>query len=121
MKLKIGDVFWFEVVYSNGERVIRPVVIINFINGVPLISTFVALTHSEIKDFDGKFDKWKVPLFGANKDGLGDSSYAKANCVAEVDASAFKRKDYIGNLNRRDVENIKKRVLEFIDSEEDSW
>lgn len=110
-----------EVVYNNDERVIRPVVIINFINGIPLISTFVALTHSGIKDFDGKFDKWKVPLFGANRDGLGDSSYAKANCVAEVDVSAFRPECYIGNLNRRDVENIKKKVIEFIDSEENSW
>lgn len=106
MRLNLGDVFWFKVTYRNGEVCERPVVIIELEDGVPIVVTFVTLTHSSIKSMDSKYDKWKVTLFGAKRDGFGDSSYAKANCVAEVEASAFKHKDYIGRLNNNDVKNI---------------
>lgn len=121
MKFKIGDVYWFEVTYRNGEVCKRPVVIIELTDDLPIIATFVALTHSGIEDFNAKYDKWKVPLFGAKRDGFGDSSYAKVNCTAEVDTSAFKHKDYMGNLNINDVVNIRKKVNEFIDSDEEYW
>ncbi|WP_027417990.1 hypothetical protein [Aneurinibacillus terranovensis] len=92
MALNVRDVYWFEVEYSNGEKATRPVVIIEINDGVPIVALFVALTHSKIKDFDNPYDKWKVPLFSVKADGLGDSSYAKANCIAEVDDTAFKSK-----------------------------
>ncbi|WP_025693009.1 hypothetical protein [Paenibacillus zanthoxyli] len=111
MQLKVGQVFWYEVEYpKTGEVEKRPVAILEINNGIPIFVTFVTLTHSKIKDINGKYDKWKTPLFKGRECGLGDSSYAKTNCIAEADASSFKQKDYITQLHPIDLKNIIKGV-----------
>ena len=122
MQLKVGQVFWYWVEYpKTGEIEKRPVAIIEINNGVPIFVTFVTLTHSKIKDFDGKFDKWKTPLFKGRECGLGDSSFAKVNCAAEVDASSFHLKDYMTELHPYDLKNIKNDFKKFLDSGDDFW
>ncbi|MEK3769375.1 hypothetical protein MKY14_12490 [Paenibacillus sp. FSL R5-0887] len=72
MNLKAGQVFWYEVDYpKTGETEIRPVAIVEIIDGLPIFVVFVALTHSKIKNFEGKYDKWKIPLFKGRDCGLG--------------------------------------------------
>lgn len=123
MQLHVGQVFWYEVEYpKTGEREKRPVAILGLNDdGSPIFVTFVALTHSKIKDFDGKYDKWKVPIFKGKEYGLGSGSFAKANCIAEADASSFKEENYICVLHKTDLRNIMKKVNEFLDSDEDAW
>ncbi|MFI2857684.1 type II toxin-antitoxin system PemK/MazF family toxin [Paenibacillus sp. JSM ZJ436] len=123
MQLRVGQVFWYEVEYpKTGEREIRPVAILELnSDGSPVFVTFTALTHSKIKSFDGKYDKWKVPIYKGDDCGLGNNSFAKANCLAEVDASSFRKDQFIGQLHRIDIQNIKKKVQEFLDSGEDFW
>jgi hypothetical protein len=106
MNVKVVQVYWYEVHYPRtGETEVRPVVILEIHDGIPVFATFATLTHSKIKDFDGRYDKWKVPLFKGIEAGLETGSYAKANCVAEADISSFKPKNYIANLNRTDLQN----------------
>jgi mRNA-degrading endonuclease toxin of MazEF toxin-antitoxin module len=122
MSVNVGEVYWLTVYYpTTGEFETRPVVIIDIVNGVARIATFVALTTSEIKDFENKYDRWKVPLFKGKETGLGVGSYAKANCVADVDVTAFKKEDFKGTVHPVDLRNIIKKVNEFIESGEDPW
>ncbi|RAK15315.1 PemK-like, MazF-like toxin of type II toxin-antitoxin system [Anoxybacillus vitaminiphilus] len=122
MYVEIGDIFWFDVTYpSTGETETRPVVIIDIIDDTPVFATFATITGSNIKDFNDRFDKWKVPLFQWEHAGLEKGSYVKANCIAQVEASAFKKEDYIGKIHPYDLKNVNKKVEEFINSEEDPW
>ncbi|OMC74262.1 hypothetical protein BK125_20910 [Paenibacillus odorifer] len=122
MNLKAGQVFWYEVDYpKTGETEIRPVAIVEIIDGLPIFVVFVALTHSKIKNFEGKYDKWKIPLFKGRDCGLGESSFAKVNCVAQAEASSFNSSDYIGQLNPIDLKNVKKKLMEFLDSGDGFW
>lgn len=84
-------------------QVVRPVVILEINDGIPLFASFVTLTHSKIKDLDGRYDRWKVPLFKGNDVGPGNSLYAKANCIAEAEASSFHPKNFKGNLHWMDL------------------
>jgi hypothetical protein len=121
MNLKIGDIFWMSVTYPRtGETEVRPVVIYAFVDDNPLLATFATITRSEILDFDGKYDKWKVPLFKYYEYGL-DRSYVKANCIATVDKDDLKQLKYIGNMDRMDLKNVVKKVNEFLESDDEAW
>ena len=75
MKLNVGDVYWLTVTYPKTSEVeTRPVVIYDFENGSPVIASFATITGAEIKDFEGKYDKWKSPIFQWKNAGL-DKNY----------------------------------------------
>jgi hypothetical protein len=121
MSLRLGDIFWISVTYpKTGETEVRPVVIYDFDEDIPVIVSFAAITSSKIIDFDGKFDKWKVPIFRYREAGL-DYSFVKANCIATVDKSAFKPSNYIGNMDKLDLKNVKNRIAEFLESGDEFW
>lgn len=61
----------------------------------PVIASFATTAGMEIKDFDGKYDKWKSSIFQWENTGLDKKSYVKANNIATVDANVFNKKDYI--------------------------
>ena len=122
MNIEIGNIYWFRVYYHNtGESEVRPVVVLDITNDNLIIATFATITSSSIKDFNDKYDKWQVPLFHWKFAGLNRASYVKANCVATVNIEEFKTKDYIGKIHHDDFQNVKIRVEEFIESEEDFW
>lgn len=122
MDVKIGDIYWLTVEYpSTREIETRPVVVCDFNNEYPLISSFATITTSKIRKFDGKYDKWKVPLFKWAESGLREPSYVKANCIATVDKSVFKKESYIGKMNRTDLKHVKRKVQEFQLSGEEAW
>ena len=60
-------------------------------------------------------------MFHWKSAGLNTASYVKANCVATVNIEEFKTKDYIGKIHDNDFKNVKIKVEEFIESEEDPW
>lgn len=121
MNAKIGDIFWMSVIYPDtGETETRPVVVYGFDEDNPLIAAFAAITRSEIRDFDGKYDKWKVPIFKYYEANL-DPSYVKANCIATVDKGIFDNIDYIGRMDRIDLKNVIKKIEEFINSDDEPW
>src|SRR5699024_103380 len=122
MKLKVGDLYWLTVTYpENDEIETRPVLIYDFEDGLPAISSFATITSSEIKNIDGKYDKWKSPIFQWSAAVLDKKSYIKANNIATVDASVFNEMDYIGTLVDFDLRNALKKINEFIDSGEAPW
>lgn len=122
MKLNIGDVYWLTVTYPKTSEVeTRPVVIYDFENGSPVIASFATITGAEIKDFEGKYDKWKFPIFQWKNAGLDKKSYVKANNIATVDANVFNKKYYIGQLVDFDLKNALLKINEFLDSGEEPW
>lgn len=122
MTLNVGDVYWLTVTYPANDAVeTRPVVIYGFENGLPLIASFATITSSEIRNFDGTYDKWKSPIFRWKDAGLDKKSYIKANNIATVDATVFNQKDYIGRLVDFDLSNALVKINEFINSGEDPW
>ncbi|OXS57553.1 hypothetical protein B1A99_15950 [Cohnella sp. CIP 111063] len=122
MSVSVGAVYWLEVTYpSTDASETRPVAIIEIDHGMPIFVTFVALTHSRIQDFNGRFDKWKVPLFKGRDVGLGDQSFAKVNCIAQVDSTVFHAENYMATLDKIDLHNIRRKVKEFLDSGEEPW
>lgn len=121
MNVNIGDVFWLTVTYpgmNKSER--RPVVIYGFDNNTLFIASFAAITSSNIKNYGNKYDKWKSPIFKWEEAGLSKPSYVKANNIATIDKGNFKKKDYIGKMNNVDLENAKRKISEFLQSNEDS-
>lgn len=122
MALRVGDVFWLSVTNPRTkESEERPVVIFAFDGDNPLIASFSTITSSKIEDFDGKYDKWKSPIFGWNKVGLSKQSYVKANCLASVENSVFSPRNYIGLMSKSDFNNALAKINEFLDSDEDYW
>lgn len=108
MPLKIGDVFWLLVTNPRTtESEKRPVVVFALEGNNLLIASFATITTSEIEDFDGRFDKWKSPIFNWRDAGLREPSYVKANCVASVDKAVFSSNDYIGEMSRGDLKTAK--------------
>lgn len=87
----------------------------------PLIASFATITGAEIKSFDGRYDKWKSPIFQWENAGLDKKSYVKANNIASVDAEVFNKKDYIGQLVDFDLKNTLLKIKEFLDSGEEPW
>lgn len=122
MKLNVGDVYWLTVTYpETSEEKTRPVVIYDFDGDIPMVASFAAITGSEIKDFEGKYDKWKSPIFQWRSAGLDKASYVKANNIATVDVDAFNKKNYIGQLVEFDLRNALLKINEFLDSGEEPW
>lgn len=122
MSISIGDIYWLEVVYPDtGERETRPVVVLDIKNDEVTIATFATITGSKIANFDGRFDKQKVPLFQWEKSNLEKGSYAKANCVADVDSQMLLPKNFMGKMHRIDLKSVKLKVEEFINSDEVGW
>lgn len=122
MELKIGDIFWLNYINPrNNEHDRRPVVVWAFEDERFLIAAFATITTSEIEDFDGKYDKWKSPIFRWRDAGLYKESYVKANCIASVDKTAFISEDYIGEMDRVDLNNAQSKIKEFINSDEEPW
>ncbi|MCK1997974.1 type II toxin-antitoxin system PemK/MazF family toxin [Psychrobacillus psychrodurans] len=122
MGLEVGDVYWFEVFYpSTNETERRPVLIYEIEGNNVILASFAAISSSEIEDFDGKYDKWKSPIFMWKEAGLSKESFVKSNCLAQVEESAFLDKDFMGSLTRSDFRNAKRKINEFLDSGDDSW
>lgn len=122
MSLNIGDIYWLTVTYpKTNETIKRPVVIYGFENDTPLIASFAAITKSKIDNFDGKYDKWKSPIFKWKDAGLSEPSYVKANNIATIDRKVFKRKDYIGKMDETDLKNAINKIQEFLNSGEEPW
>lgn len=122
MDLKVGDVFWLRYINPrNKETDRRPVVVWAFEDESLLIASFATITTSEIEDFDGRFDKWKSPIFKWRDVGLLEESYVKANCIAGVESSAFSPEQYIGEMNSFDLKNAKSKIKEFINSDDEAW
>src|SRR5690625_1844254 len=122
MELNVGDVYWLTVTYPKTSEVeTRPVVICDFDGSAPIVASFAAITGVEIKDFEGKYDKWKSPIFKWRDAGLDKESYVKANNIAVVDAAVFNKKDYIGQLVDFDLRNALIKINEFLDSGEEPW
>jgi len=121
MSVQIGDIFWMSVKYpSTGEIETRPVVVYGFVDEEPLIASFATITRSEIEDFDGKFDKWKVPIFKYREANL-QPSYVKTNCIATISKSYIETLVKIGHMERIDLNHVIERIEEFIDSDEEPW
>src|SRR5690625_247690 len=98
MKLNVGDVYWLTVTYPKTSEVeSRPVVIYYFEGDSPVIASFATITGAEIKDFDGKYDKWKSPIFQWKNTGLDKKSCVKANNIATVDANVLIKKIILMN------------------------
>jgi len=122
MKLRVGDIYWFEVFYPKSDKSeIRPVVISEIEGSNIIIATFATISTSEIEDFEGKYDKWKSPIFKWEDAGLKRASYVKANCVAEVEGKAFYSEDYIGKMSKNDLKAVQRKIDEFIESDEEGW
>lgn len=86
-----------------------------------VMAAYAAITGSEIKEFGGKYDQWKVPLFKWRTAGLEKGSYVKANCIALVPLSTFKSEKYIGRMDRTDFKNMIRKIEKFIESGETPW
>lgn len=115
-------IYWLTVTYPKTlEVATRLVLIIDFEDGTPIIVSFATITGSEIQDFKGKYDRWKSPIFQWRQAGLDKQSFVKANNIATVEASVFKKSDFIGSLVRSDLMNALKKIEQFIESSEDSW
>src|SRR5690625_2019847 len=122
MELNVGDVYWLTVTYPKTSEVeTRPVVIYDFDGNSPMIASFATITGAEIKDFEGKYDRWKSPIVQWRDAGLDKESYVKANNIAAVDANVFKRKNYIGQLAHFDLRNALLKINEFLDPGEEPW
>lgn len=122
MDVQIGDIYWFAVYYPATHKTdIRPVVIIDIVDGQPVVATFAEITSSPIKNFNDRYDKWQVPIFCWSSAGLSKPSYAKVNCIATVFAKDFKPGNYIGKIHPRDLYNIRKGIEDFINSGENPW
>lgn len=122
MILKEGQVFWYEVHYPEGGiSETRPVVILEIKDGSPIFATFATITGQGIVDFDFRYDKWKVPIFKWDEIDLEKPSYVKANCVAQVDSSTFRKENYIGQMTRFDFQQVMAKVEEFMESGEEGW
>lgn len=122
MVLKIGSVFWLTVTNPRtDESETRPVVVYDFKENDALIASFATITTSGIEDFEGKYDKWKSPIFNWRETGLREPSYVKSNCIAKVDGDVFSSADYIGEMNETDLRNAKLKIDEFINSDEEPW
>jgi hypothetical protein len=120
MSISIGHIYWLEVVYPDtGERETRPVVVIDIKNNEITIAT--TITGSKIANFDGRHDKWKVPLFQWEKSQLEKGSYAKENCVADIDTQMLLPKNFIGKMHRTDLKSVISKVEDFINSDEQPW
>lgn len=120
MELTVGDVYWLTVTYPKTSEVeTRPVVIYDFDGDSPIIASFATITGAEIKCFEGKYDKWKSPIFQWKNAGLDKKSSVKVNNIAAVDANAFNKKDYIGQLVDFDLRNALLKINEFLDSGEE--
>jgi hypothetical protein len=101
----------------------RPVVIFKIKNGQAIVA-YATITGTNIKDFEGKYDKWKVPIFKWATAGLEKGSYVKANCYAYIPISIFenkKTKDYIGQMDQIDFNNTIQKIDEFVESGETPW
>src|SRR5690625_1702944 len=99
MELNLGDIYWLTVTYHKMSEIeTRPDVIYDFDGDSPIIASFATISGAEIKDFKGKYDKWKSPIFQWRNAGLDKESYVKANNIAEVATNVFNKKDYIGRL-----------------------
>ncbi len=120
MSVQIGDVFWHTVTYRSGESETRPVVIFDICDD-EVLAGFATITGSEIKDLDGTYDKWKVPLFQWKSACLEKPSYVKANCYAYIPISAFETKKYIGRMSQYDFSNVIRTIEEFVESDETPW
>lgn len=121
MTVQIGDIFWMSVQYpSTGEIVTRPIVIYGFFEDEPLLAGIATITRSEIKNFNNRFDKWKVPIFNYKESNL-DLSYVKVNCLAKVDKEYIGTLNKIGKMNRKDLRNVINKIEEFINSDEEYW
>lgn len=120
MSVQIGDVFWHTVTYRSGESETRPIVIFDICDD-EVLAGFATITGAGIKDFDGTFDKWKVALHQWASAGLEKPSYVKANCYAYIPISAFETKKYIGQLHRTDFVSVKRKIEEFVESDETPW
>jgi hypothetical protein len=122
MTVKIGDVFWLMVTNPRiNESEERPVVVYALNGENLLIASFATITTSGIEDFDGRFDKWKSPIFNWRDAGLREPSYIKANCVASVNKAVFSSNDYMGEMSRTDLKNATIKIKEFINSDEEAW
>jgi len=62
-----------------------------------VIASFATIAGVEIKDFDGKYDKWKSPIFQCKNTGLDKKSCVKANNIATVDANVLIKKIILVN------------------------
>ncbi|WP_153732124.1 hypothetical protein [Sporosarcina obsidiansis] len=122
MIVQIGDVYWFRVVNPRtDESEVRPIVVLSIEDDNCLIASFATITTSEIEDFDGKYDKWKSPIFGWRALGLRDASYVKANCLASTETMLFSTNDYIGKMNRFDLDSALAKIEDFLNSDEEAW
>ena len=123
MTVQVGDIFWHTVYYRNGAMETRPVVIFKIKNG-QAIAAYATITGSSIKNVKGKYDKWKVPIFKWATAGLEKGSYVKVNCYAYTPISMFeskKIKDYIGQMDQIDFNNVIQKIEEFVESGEIPW
>lgn len=78
------------------------------------------LLHQRLGDFDGKYDKWKSTIFKWWDIGLRESSYVKVNNIASVDKNIFTTNNFIGKMDRADLKNTVIKIVEFINSDDES-
>lgn len=114
MKLKKGDLYYFDVAYEDDPSTVkkRPIMILEEDNDdfLLLISTTSQPRNNPLK----YYDQYKIPIYNWRKTGLSKPSWFRAYQLIRISRdkveSVVSSTDYIGRMHAEDFNNIVKQL-----------
>lgn len=106
---KVGEVYWVEMQYEDdpSSSEYRPVAIIGKDGEKDQILILVMEFTKQGPQYPYHFHQTlKVPIIKWQEAGLDALSYGKPNRTSVINAKSLLEKDYIGELDTSDLENI---------------
>lgn len=106
---KVGEIYWVEMQYEDepSSSECRPVAIIGKDEEEDKILILVMEFTKQGPQYPYHFHQTlKVPIIKWEEAGLDAFSYGKTNRASVINAKALLKKDYIGELDSSDLENL---------------